>query len=636
MLAQSAIIVALVLGARSGRNREQPQEDLEPPQAPTARTWYLEKTPIADEPLATMATAPSDPQTLYVATQSGKIFVTQDGGITWQGYDLADGDLSMSGSPRQSASKSGSGVSASPPEAGFAAESIEGPPNTVDAGDLPAEVLVGDMAGPWTRYGYGTEGIGFPLMLPTVDFFGVIHSSGPPLDRGGVSRPLHFGNTSASIKQLCVHPSRPAEVYAATNADLFFSNVGGRSWQRQQVNGEADTTFVVYHPWDPRRRYVKTQSNLFLSRDGGITFKELTGLTGSVNSLELVLSDPDVAYAATSAGVFRSINAGETFSRVRDKEAWQVIPDPNDAARLLVIDPSGLHKSSDAGQSFDKIGKVLESAPSHLAIAPNDSDHLVANVGNTLWESRDFGATWTVLYALPNAPSAVIWETGGSGAILVLSDDALLRLTPHKPKEPSSHDLDSYRARTRDDPTLAKTLAAARKYYGLEPESYVDMSDRITASKLLPDFAGLAFGYLGANGTANLPDGFCRVGACIRRPGAPFELSEKDQNPLGRYADYRAYWGMLVLNWDLPGAMYSKADSGLFSSWQAADEEIARNLRHVCEQRQRALWRLLAENPADMETRSRLQLRVEELTARLAGHTGQLWHDALKWIENYR
>ena len=256
-------------------------------------------------------------------------------------------------------------------------------------------------------------------------------------DAGKTWEYLGLGDTQF-IGDIEIHPTNPDVVWIAAMGKLF-GNVesdergvykttdGGRTWNkvlyRDNKTGAVD---IAVDPNNPRILYAamweayRTEyemssggegSGLFKSTDSGETWTEITrnvgmpkGMVGKIGvSVSPVNSDRVFAIVenARGGGLFRSENAGETWSRVSAdrnlrQRAWyysKVIADTESEDVVYVLNV-GFWKSIDGGKTFARI-RTPHGDHHDLWIANNNPDRMVIGDDGGGQVTYNGGRTWT-------------------------------------------------------------------------------------------------------------------------------------------------------------------------------------------------------------------------------------------------
>ena len=248
----------------------------------------------------------------------------------------------------------------------------------------------------------------------------------------------HIGlEDTQTISRLVVDPRDPKVVYAAAlghiygftgRRGIFKSTDAGRTWEMILPGfpkaGAVDLAIDVKNPdvllaatWEAWRTPYSLNSGgdgsrLFKSTNGGKAWSDISrnpGLpAGTLGKIGVTISpaDPNRYFAIVEnldGGIFRSDDAGATWTRVNDSRNWRqrawyfshVYADPKNRDGLYVLNV-GMGKSTDGGKTFK--GLNPPHGDNHdLWIAPDDPDRFIqANDGGAT-VSTDGGKTWTEL-----------------------------------------------------------------------------------------------------------------------------------------------------------------------------------------------------------------------------------------------
>jgi len=149
---------------------------------------------------------------------------------------------------------------------------------------------------------------------------------------------------------------------------------------------------------------------------------------GYVNSLAMAPTDPDVIYAATDWGVFKTTDGGDTWAKTGFAETlvWTVQVAPDDPDTVYVgTDDDGLYKTVDGGSNWTQKGlsgarvKAVAVDPTSASILYAATANYAASI-NHIYKGTDGGDTWDEKLSLPH-------ETGGAAGVntlLIDTDDS--------------------------------------------------------------------------------------------------------------------------------------------------------------------------------------------------------------------
>lgn len=320
----------------------------------------LRVSPPLDEAFPTaIVVAPGEPGAVYMASDSGGVIRSTDGGTSWTRAEtgLPEGDLGI----------------------------------TVDA-------LALDPAAPSTLYA-STESHG---EMPD----GVFRTT----DGAGHWDPVGIWTTSRSARDLEVDPGDPSLVFAAPGPFLSPSSEGG-PWRPRRPVAPPPLQFLTPHPTEPQVLYLSSlASGLRRSIDGGTTWEPFGPAPPGQPHPGLVVdpTDPETLYLL-GFDLLKSTDGGLTWQPrggdVLLTGLSDLLVDPRDPATLYGLDAGRLFRSADGGESWTFLAGP-GAAVRTLALHPTDPTALYAGTGvggplaipgdpEGFCRSDDQGESWT-------------------------------------------------------------------------------------------------------------------------------------------------------------------------------------------------------------------------------------------------
>ncbi len=166
---------------------------------------------------------------------------------------------------------------------------------------------------------------------------------------------LPFG-PSLDPRTSCIATSaqHPETIFVGTAASgILVSHDAGKSWQRVSgVPTEAPVNTIAQDPQRPDFIYVGTKQSFYMSHDGGDTWSRRGGNLpfGDFTSILINPRNADEVFAGNAyqtgeigGGVYRTVNAGQTWARIDPKEnrlpsqrIWALAFDSRDQNTLFV------------------------------------------------------------------------------------------------------------------------------------------------------------------------------------------------------------------------------------------------------------------------------------------------------------
>ena len=332
------------------------------------------------------------PNTFYMGTTGGGVWLTNDNGISWN--NISDGSFSV------------------------------GSIGSIDVAATDRNVIyVGTGTGD-TR-GNTSTGRG---IYKSVD--------------GGDTWAFSGLADGGQIGRIEIHPRNPDIAFAAVLGHPFGKNEtrgvyrttdGGETWERVlYANDSTGASVVAIDPENPRNIYAGlwraerkpwamisggADGGVYRSRDGGDTWEKLSGglPEGIVGKVGLTVSpaNPDriwvIIEAEPDGGVYRSDDGGDNWERVNSENklrqrAWyytHVRADPTDPNTVYALN-TGLYRSVDAGKTFEPI-QVPHGDVHDLWINPGDPSRMIVADDGGAQVTVNSGETWSTYFNQPTA-----------------------------------------------------------------------------------------------------------------------------------------------------------------------------------------------------------------------------------------
>lgn len=236
-------------------------------------------------------------------------------------------------------------------------------------------------------------------------------------DEGGTWEKISGGMSHSRVISIAIDPVSPATVYAGTKGDAVYKSYdGGHRWVPLK-NGLDDVTItsvvnqLIFDPGNANRLFAATTMGVFESVDGGETWKKrMVGMKEVLMVVTLAIDParPNILYAGTSGGVYKSVdqarswakaNQGlispEVLSTSRALMVNMILIDPNRTDTLYAGTLNGLYRSLDAGRSWARIGQAIPDQMMMAMAMEASPDAVLYVVGRQgLYKSMDAGATW--------------------------------------------------------------------------------------------------------------------------------------------------------------------------------------------------------------------------------------------------
>ena len=198
---------------------------------------------------------------------------------------------------------------------------------------------------------------------------------------------------------------------------VMMSGDDGESWTRagvrQGMHSDCIVRMLRSDPRKPEVVYAGTDLGLYRSDDGGTTWRWLdNSMKGShVWSIAIDPRDPAVMFAGTGTpstpGIFRSTDGGKSWAKLRVDIADECpnvgVPRPtgiavdptNDRNVWVGLEVDGVRYSTDGGETWARLNGQIANQDVHSMLVVEGPPKTVFTVVNDdIWRSTDDGKSW--------------------------------------------------------------------------------------------------------------------------------------------------------------------------------------------------------------------------------------------------
>ena len=200
----------------------------------------------------------------------------------------------------------------------------------------------------------------------------------------------------------------------------------GKTWVVPSI--PAPVYAVAASPKAPAVIYAGTSQGMYKSADAGSTWSPLTNLTRAALAVVADAADPAVVYAATSVGTFKSTDTVSTWQLVQSEAGIDILVANPARPTTLFSANSSLYRSTDAGTTW----AALDNAPVGIialacdAVNPNVLYAGATNDMTSIYKTSDAGNTWTKLIDLPLANSTFAIAASPSTIYAATNDGVMI------------------------------------------------------------------------------------------------------------------------------------------------------------------------------------------------------------------
>lgn len=287
---------------------------------------------------------PNDPDTLYLGTSGGEVYVSHDGAKTW----LA-------------------------------------PRNGIPFPGYVVDNLVLDRKGRLWAACWGLWGGGVVAVSE---------------DGGRTWCRRDLGLEDLSIRAIAIDPNDADFILAGGLSGVYRSIDGGENWD--QLSGQENVESLAIDPRDRDRFYVGTWRQGWRTEDGGGTWSQINyGMVLDTDMFAITIDpqNPDNLWVSTCGWVYNTADRGDKWTRYRDgfnnRRIHDIELDPCDRDVVYAGSVAGLYRSEDRGKTWYAVSSedlVINS----IVLHPQRPDRIIVGIeGDGVYVSDDRARTFT-------------------------------------------------------------------------------------------------------------------------------------------------------------------------------------------------------------------------------------------------
>ena len=242
-----------------------------------------------------------------------------------------------------------------------------------------------------------------------------------PLIAHGQSHWLPYGPDGGDARSFASDPHDHNHIYlGTTSGTIYDTHDGGQSWKRIARVGKRDDLVldnIVVDPADPNHVLVggwvldRADGGLYVTTDGGKTWQPNGQMNGhSIRALTVAPSDPKTMILGALDGVFRSTDAGATWTLISPQgstelhEIESIAIDPKNAQTIYAGTWHLPWKTTDGGKTWTnmKQGIIDDSDVFSIIVDPSNAQNVFLSACSGIYRSTNEGANFTKVQGIPS------------------------------------------------------------------------------------------------------------------------------------------------------------------------------------------------------------------------------------------
>jgi Sortilin, neurotensin receptor 3,/Secretion system C-terminal sorting domain len=267
--------------------------------------------------------------------------------------------------------------------------------------------------------------------------------------------PLTWNRTSSwnpgtgRLTAVAIHPSNANVIYVGSpGGGLWKSTNAGTTWAPLTDNNATwmSVFAITIDPIDQNTVYVGTSTGLLLkSTNAGASFTPTGfGPSGTIRKVLINPANTNIVFACATNGIFRSVNAGTSWTQVHTGSKEDIEFKPNDV-NIMYATGNDVYRSVDNGVTWTVVGAaqgITNSGRTLVAVTAADPNYVYivqasGSLFGRMYQSTDagLGFTTTVVGSPSSGTNYFGYETNGTGTSGQATYDMALDVSPTNANE---------------------------------------------------------------------------------------------------------------------------------------------------------------------------------------------------------
>ena len=342
-------------------------------------TWKTANRGLRSRLLSCLAAAADAPQVMVIGTADAGLYVSHDGGHTWK---------------RTGRTVLGGGITC----VAMARDGL-----TVFAGTQDDGLFVSrDGGGAWTKIAlpFGSEPLVTAVAIDHMnDVMVAVCASGSGVgistDGGRTWKRSPAGSLPSDCAAVQFIPNTGSGLVVGTQSGVLCASPDGMAWHTAQTLPDGGHVYALTLAGD--RLLAATSHGIMTSSDGTVWQASSTGITNlTLTDLAVSPVQPDTLFAATDDGIYRSLDAGESWFRSSASHSvLSVLVLPRGGTVLGGTDDGRVLRSVDGGQTWRAATRGVPGMKvTSLISIPGQPETVCAGTDDGFAISMDAGQTW--------------------------------------------------------------------------------------------------------------------------------------------------------------------------------------------------------------------------------------------------